>query len=142
MKTSLQNIFKQYAAQNAWRTVEGSFTYEDLERRVRRHATLLNKAGAKTGDFWAVRGWPALDAFALFLAALWQRVTLLPLPDRLPDAQHRLMMQQVPLAGFLDSTDLKNERETEGLMDFDAYAPAVGILTSGSTGAPKAIIHS
>jgi O-succinylbenzoic acid--CoA ligase len=142
MKASLQNIFKQYAEQNAWRTPEECVSYQSLERRVRRHATLLNKAGAKAGDFWAVRGWPALDTFALFLAALWQRVTLCPLPDRLPDAHHQLMMQQVPLAGFFESSDLKEERETEGTIDCDADAPAVGIFTSGSTGAPKAILHS
>ncbi|HET9239989.1 MAG TPA: AMP-binding protein [Oligoflexus sp.] len=142
MKTSLHNIFKQHAAQPAWRTPEGSLTYQDLEQRVRRHATLLMKSGAKAGDFWAVRGWSALDTFALLLAALWQRVTLFPLPDRLPDAQHQIMMQQVPLAGVLESAAPKAEMEKEGPIDCDADAPAVGIFTSGSTGAPKAIIHS
>jgi O-succinylbenzoic acid--CoA ligase len=142
MSASLQEIFTQYAAQNAWWTPDGSFTWKALEYRVRCHATLLNKAGAQPGDFWAVRSWPALDTFALVLASLWQRVTLFPLPDRLPDAHHQLMLQQVPLSGFLDRAQLQEEVATAGVIDCDAHAPAVGIFTSGSTGAPKAIIHS
>lgn len=142
MSSSLQDIFTGFSSRIVWQTPEAAYTYLDLEMRVRRHATLLRKKGAGAEDFWAVRNWPAFDTFALLLAALWKRVTLFPLPDRLPEAHHQLMMQQVPLNGCLDSTDLQDEDPMDGIMDCDAMAPAVGIFTSGSTGFPKAIIHS
>jgi O-succinylbenzoic acid--CoA ligase len=142
MSPSLQDIFTNFSSRIAWRTQEGSLTYRDLEMRVRRHATSLQKQGAKAGDCWAVRGGSALDTFALLLAAMWQRITLFPLPDRLPEAHTQLMMQQVPLAGCLDAERYKDESEATGPMDCDGRAPAVGIFTSGSTGSPKAIVHS
>ncbi|WP_141731621.1 AMP-binding protein [Oligoflexus tunisiensis] len=138
----MQDLFAARAEQIAWQTREGAVSYRELEGRVRRHATLLKNRGAKPGDFWAVRGWSALDTFAFLFAALWQKVTLLPLPDRLPDAQHQLMMEQVPLQGCLDASTMPVEEEAEGSIHWDAEALAVGIFTSGSTGLPKAIMHS
>ncbi len=142
MNSSLQDIFARYSAQTFWRTPEASFTFHDLEMRVRSHATLLMKEGAKASEFWAVRNWPALDTFALFLAALWKRIAIFPLPDRLPASHQLMMMQQVPLTRCLDPGDLRAEDPAEGLIDADALAPAIGIFTSGSTGFPKAILHS
>jgi O-succinylbenzoic acid--CoA ligase len=142
MKSSLQDIFTEFSSQMVWRTPEASFTYHDLEMRVRRHAALLQNQGARPEDFWAVKNWPALDTFALLLAAMWQRITLFPLPDRLPEAHHQLMMKQIPLTGCLDLANLDEEEPAHGRIDCDVQAPAVGIFTSGSTGLPKAIVHS
>ncbi len=142
MSPTLQDVFARYSSQTFWRTPNAFFTFHDLEMRVRSHATLLMKEGAKASEFWAVRNWPALDIFALLLAALWKKITIFPLPDRLPESHQRLMMQQVPLTSCLDIGDLCVEEPAEGMIDADSLAPAIGIFTSGSTGLPKAIIHS
>lgn len=142
MSTSVQDLFDAFADQPAWRTPEGSLCYRELEVKVRRQACLLKDRGVKPGDHWAVRGLPSIDTFALLLAAMWQRVVLFPLPDRLPEALHQLMMQQVPLQGCLDASCLGMDREANGAIDFDENSLAVGIFTSGSTGLPKAIMHS
>jgi len=139
---TLQDHFHDWASHPAWQTRQGTHSYRELESRVRCHASLLRKHGAQAGDHWTVRGWPAFDTFALLLAAMWQRVVLFPLPDRLSDAAHQQMMQQIPRQGSLDASNLKMEPETPGLIDCDESSPAVGIFTSGSTGQPKAIIHS
>jgi O-succinylbenzoic acid--CoA ligase len=138
----MQEIFTERTEQIAWQTREGAISYRELENRVRRFAMLLKNSGAKPGDFWAVRGWSALDTFALLLAALWQRITLFPLPDRLPDAQQQLMMAQVPLQGCLDASTAQFEEKCAGPIHWDDEALAVGIFTSGSTGLPKAIMHT
>lgn len=139
---TLEDHLNAWASHPAWRTKEGTLTYRELESRVRCHASLLRKHGAQAGDHWTVCGWPALDTFALLLAAMWQRVVLFPLPDRLSDAVHQQMMQQIPRQGSLDASNLELEPETPGVINCDESSPAVGIFTSGSTGQPKAIMHS
>ncbi|HYX38855.1 MAG TPA: AMP-binding protein [Oligoflexus sp.] len=138
----VQTLLKAQASQPCWQTLDGFITYGDLEARIRRYATLLQSSGAQAGDHWAVRGWSALDTFALLLACLWQRVVLFPLPDRLPDAVHQRMMLQVPLQGFFVGPSVPVKPEMQGPITWDDEAPAVGIFTSGSTGMPKAIVHS
>jgi O-succinylbenzoic acid--CoA ligase len=142
MKARLQDSFDQYAEHMSWRTPLEVFRYRDLEKRVRQHARLLQNQGATAGEHWAVKGWPAFDVFALLLAALWQRVTLFPLPDRVSDAQQQLMMQQIPSAHCLDASHLGGTDEACGEITGDDTAPVVGIFTSGSTGVPKAVVHS
>ncbi|MFI0166409.1 amino acid adenylation domain-containing protein [Streptomyces sp. NPDC017095] len=137
----------------------GTWTYGELDRRVRRGATGLRVRGAGAGDVVAVVMRRSPEAVAAILAVLHAGGVYLPLdPDQPADRLHRILRDagarlavhaaDEPLDVPEPTTAVRAdelftapaEADPRWWRERDADQAAYVIYTSGSTGAPKGVV--
>jgi cyclohexanecarboxylate-CoA ligase len=148
-----------------------SLTYAELERAaVALSAQLADRGGIERGDVVALLGRNSLEAAVSMVACLHRGAMLAPVPPLFSDAQVRALVSQCgakALIGFGGDEEMdkcKNVAEEvpfllpfgsevlEGLLadggaissraPVDPDAPALLLHSSGTTSAPKGIVHS
>ncbi|MEM9998800.1 MAG: o-succinylbenzoate--CoA ligase [Bacteroidota bacterium] len=134
---------------------DGTVTYADLDARVNGSAAWLADHGLKRGDRLALLADPSLDLIALLWGCWRVGVVAAPLSLRLPDAALAdLLARLAPAALVTDRSDAAFGLPTHSLTSFSHATPANSqqpiadsqpatlIHTSGSSGTPKAALHT
>ncbi|GCE22091.1 class I adenylate-forming enzyme family protein [Dictyobacter kobayashii] len=146
---------------------EERLTYEQLSMRVKRVAQRLQSYGLTSHDIVALLLQNTPASIIGFLALAWSGIGTIPLDPNIPPSELQTIKQQIPFVAlmgernnlnhieqiaasrqFIDiASILANDKtqfsETEELgPTSDARSTFLYHFTSGSTGAPKAALHS
>ncbi|NED62365.1 acyl--CoA ligase, partial [Streptomyces sp. SID10244] len=138
--------------------VSGVWSYDELDQQARRVAGALWSLGVRPGDRVAACLPNDLDIVAAFhgtqrIGAIWAGIGEALSEDEQDDVRE-LCRPSVILAGercrltspeVLDAgrwSDLLDRDETAPTVDVDIDAPAGIAFTSGTSGRPKAVVHS
>jgi o-succinylbenzoate---CoA ligase len=123
-------------------------SFHALDRRVSERARAL-AAETRPGTWVALKAEPRVAGLVEFLALLRAGLRVLPVNPVLPGEPLRALMARHPIQHLLEPpTGPVPESGPSGFPDapetleFSADAPCTGILTSGSTGMPKVVVHS
>ena len=144
----IQTAMRQYPDQLAFVDADTRWTYADLERVIgQRLAADSRLADLKPGDHVAWCPSNDADAFLTFWCLLSRGMVACPVSHRFPIAKRNEILKRINAHWLSDSgagafsdqeEAVGGDRETE----FDLGKPATIVLSSGSTGVPKAIVHS
>ena len=131
--------------------------YGELDRRVSAAAAGLRARGLRTGDRVAMLFPPGIEYLTIMLALFRLGATVCPLSTRLPERGVREGLRILGARALITSKSLLLP-EVEVLAPseclaggapqarlhahFELHRPATIVFTSGSTGAPKAAVHS
>ncbi len=165
-ETTLHALFEKQAAAAPQQTVavfeENSLTYAELNRRANRLAAQLRQGKIAPGQFISVFLPRGFDLLTAQLAVLKAGGALACFDPRYPPEALQHILQTVPLSALLtdrahanafpnpslprflvdDSRERKNY-SAENLPPLASAAdPALILFTSGSTGLPKAVLHT
>ena len=119
---------------------DGCCTYEELMQAVERRIARLQGAGVGPGEFIAMKPGNDLATLESFWALLGCGSVACPISPRFPPDKRRSvgeMLRAVWLQEVLDRPSARRRCE----IHFDPRRPATVILSSGSTGEPKAVVH-
>lgn len=119
-----------------------SVTYRELHLASSRLADFLRENGFQAGDrvcFQMTNSW---QMAALFWACFRNRCVAAPISHRIPIASRNAVVESVN--GRLVSLPTSFDRGTpsETAMQLEDSDPATIIFSSGTTGTPKAVVHS
>lgn len=136
-------------------TPDGTVTYADLDRGVSEMAVRLRTHGLRRGDRLAVYRPTDLDYLALLLAAFREGVVVAPLSTRQPPAAVPALLDRIacrtlvaaPADAFsgldlFDLTEPPADLRPPPTARWTLADPATLVFTSGSTGEPKAALHT
>jgi o-succinylbenzoate---CoA ligase len=138
---------------------QGVFSWRDLHACVSAMAALLDGAGLRKGDIAAIALPPGPACPMVVMAMIRKGVIAFPIDPRFPEAYRSEILDRVHAAAIIVSKDAS---PGEGLVSIpldrlmvkrpplppdeeiwlSLDAPATLVLTSGSSGAPKAALHS
>ncbi|MBI6547405.1 o-succinylbenzoate--CoA ligase [Xenorhabdus lircayensis] len=130
--------------------------WQQLAQKINVIAACFHQQGLSEGSGVILRGKNSAEFLLCYLAALQCGARILPLNPQLPD---RLLVELLPhlnMAYWVDFTELPSpaiqakelnwQRELPVVLDkcvpWEPHRPASMILTSGSSGLPKAAVHS
>ncbi len=149
---------QQQADTPALLTETGDLTWSALSNDIDRLAQYFAAQGLKQGDGLVLRGKNSVEFLLLQLAAISSGARVLPLNPTLPidildallphlnidfvielDCKTQLLMNY-PTLSYHDVTQFIAKEPFDSVVDFTR--PATLILTSGSTGLPKAAVHT
>lgn len=136
------------------------YSTAELRASVRRVAAWLHQRGVRPGDAvgWQLKSTP--DVVLLYLATWWMGAVAVPFHDSLTMAEARRVIECVNgLVVLVADPELPLASEADALLTADGFAglqlaptptsplcrpedAAVVLTTSGSSGAPKSVIHS
>ena len=144
----LETSFTKLSSNVVIRSGTNRFLYRDLESQLLLHIENYKKIGVKSGDRFALVGDYSFDIVAKLLALISLNCILVPLT---PDAYSKLSREIKQIIGF-DWTDIVNKDVTKS--DFadvpiheyfqkinNDEKPGLVLLTSGTTGTPKVVVH-
>lgn len=123
-------------------------TYRTLDRRVEGAARRLRALGLRPGDRLAIHRPLDLEALVLLLGALRAGLVVAPLSTRQPAAAVPDLVQRLEARALVGEGGLRIEEvvgmeaEPRGVPDWALERPATLLFTSGSTGAPRAVLHT
>ncbi len=130
-------------------------TYADLHWRVAATARRLAEYGLAPGERFAVYRLPDADALVAVLAALRVRAVVCPVSARLPVAAVPGLLDPLGISVIATASDGMGDEASvlrldtsadgsdgEGPAPWGLTDPATLVFTSGSTGVPKAALHS
>jgi o-succinylbenzoate---CoA ligase len=121
----------------------GAVSYTALDLLVDRLTATMRSDGIQSGDRVALRSLPAPDTIAALLA-LWRiGAVACPLSDRLTTSQTQHYLSMCSVRSVFETMPEPTDRGTPATpptwrLDRDATI----LLTSGSCGAPKAVVHT
>ena len=155
-QASLEELLVLHAHRMAWRTQDGDYSYQDLAERIARVRCQLAELEAEAGSIWVLHGLKPFDAFTLLLAGMQSGLRMVQLPERQPWPVLQQLLHQVPWQGLIVAEELIHDetrqitwvdlRSLQGKkpvpIAYDSYRSSFGIFSSGSTGIPKAFMHS
>jgi amino acid adenylation domain-containing protein len=121
-------------------------TYDDLNHRANRLASMLRKQGVGPEDLVAVRLASMRDTIVAVLAILKAGGAFIAIDPAAPaERRARMLADACPKFTFDENTDLaglSEQPDSELSPTADASNAAYAVFTSGSTGKPKAIVVS
>ncbi|PHM28072.1 o-succinylbenzoate--CoA ligase [Xenorhabdus budapestensis] len=136
-------------------------TWQELATKINIIADYFRLQGVSQGDGVILRGKNSADLLLCYLAALQCGARALPLNPQLPESLLIELLPHLNLAFVADFTDLplsiiqateldwqaeftvmSGESMSGKCVSWDINRPASMILTSGSSGLPKAVVHS
>lgn len=123
----------------AWTDGTTELTYAELLEQTRRRAANLAAIGIRCGDRVCFVAENDLDALLNIWAILWSGAVACPLSPRFSAAQVDHIVNEL---GGVRLMLAPNSDAPPPECSYRADAPATVILSSGSTGSPKAIVHS
>ncbi len=129
---------------------EGDLSYEALDARVSALALHLKAQGVRAGEHLGYLGQNRLEAILLLYAALRLGAVFVPLSPRFPQAQRDALIQELDIRWCWSEGELPQGVRaltmTSGAVgqpwQVDLNRPLTLILTSGSSGHPKAAMHA
>ncbi|QIZ78186.1 o-succinylbenzoate--CoA ligase [Ferrimonas lipolytica] len=124
--------------------------YAQLDSRVTGLCNDLRKQQVQNGDHVGYCGANQIEAIVLMYACFRLGAVFIPLSTRFPPEQQQQLIDQLNIKFiFADHSTFNNvkpltilENEGERLWQLDTDLPATMVLTSGSSGTPKAAVHS
>ncbi|HHR5880655.1 TPA: o-succinylbenzoate--CoA ligase [Providencia alcalifaciens] len=136
-------------------------TWAALNQQIADLVTYFTMQGVKEGQCVALRGKNSVELLFSQLALLACGAKVLPLNPRLPERLLNELLPHLDIGAVIDFTDEQNALADYSHLDHQLYyhfiehddfpsvsfqkiaeQPATLILTSGSTGLPKAAVHS
>ncbi|WP_298443140.1 o-succinylbenzoate--CoA ligase [uncultured Ferrimonas sp.] len=125
-------------------------SYMQLDSRVTGLCNDLRKQGVNSGDHVGYCADNKVEAVVLMYACFRLNAVFIPLSTRFPAAQLQQLLEQLNIrflyhddAAINGITSLQlPQNDGEQLWRFDASVPATMVLTSGSSGQPKAAVHN
>lgn len=123
----------------------GTCTWAELDRRCDAVAAAMREAGVGAGAVVAVQAEPSAEAIAALLGVLRAGAIAAPVPVGLAAPERAAVMELLRPALVLDgATPAASPSTLPPPTDvaFDPEAPAVIVLTSGTTGRPKGVVLS
>ena len=138
MTLPIQSAAQEYPDQLAYDDGIHQIKYSELEDALSK--LWVSNVGLEPGDHvaWCPRN--DFDSFLTFWALQRMGCVACPISHRFPDAKRKEIVQRID-AKWLPELSESTGRETEPKLA-DVTQPATIILSSGSTGVPKAIVHS
>ncbi|WPA90928.1 o-succinylbenzoate--CoA ligase [Providencia zhijiangensis] len=138
-----------------------SVTWAALNQQIADLVTYFTMQGVQEGQCVALRGKNSVELLLSQLALLACGAKVLPLNPRLPERLLNELLPHLDIGAVIDFTDEQNALADYRHLDHQLYShfieyddfpsvsfqkiaeqPATLILTSGSTGLPKAAVHS
>ncbi len=127
-----------------WEDREARYSFDGIKDRALAHSTLF--ADVAAGSICALSGFSPLEIWVLMLSAWNKKLAVLPFAADATQASIDLALNQLPWSLHLKrragpgtaSIPVETEKCARA---FSATAGDVFIMTSGSTGVPKAISH-
>ncbi len=126
-------------------TDEGFWTWADLDEKARRMATKLKNDGIGQGDIVAICAYSQPNYMALILACIRGKVVFCPLSPQLPEGALQERIREVGAkVCYQDAALADLPTDAVPLEKNTWYLPqhATLVFTSGSSGSPKAALHS
>ncbi|MBY6019280.1 o-succinylbenzoate--CoA ligase [Halomonas denitrificans] len=128
---------------------EGSLSYEALDGRVTALAHHLAGQGVQAGDHIGYLGQNRLEAILLLYAAMRLGAVFAPLSPRFPEAQRDQLIRELDIQWCWSEGELPEGVRALSVTSaseaqrwqVDLDRPLTLILTSGSSGHPKAAMH-
>lgn len=120
-------------------TRERIVTAGEARRRAREVAAELEACGVRPGDAVALQLPNGPEAVVAMAGAWLAGGIVVPVSDRAPDAERARIMESIPPAGIIDRNGIHPGTAGRGLRPDGA---AFVTWTSGTTGTPKAIVHT
>ena len=138
MTLPIQLAARKYPDQLAYDDGIHQIRYSELEDALSK--LWVSNVGLEPGDHvaWCPRN--DFESFLIFWALQRMGCVACPISHRFPDAKRSEVVHRID-AKWLPELSESTDRETES-KPADLTQPATIILSSGSTGVPKAIVHS
>ncbi|WP_051202121.1 o-succinylbenzoate--CoA ligase [Ferrimonas senticii] len=126
---------------------EHTLTYLELDARVTGLCHDLRKQGVGNGSHLGYCAGNQLEAILLIYACFRLGAVFVPLSTRFPAQQQQQLIDELNIQfGYPELPGTKAimvlANEGEQLWQFDGDLPATMVLTSGSSGSPKAAVHN
>ncbi len=142
-KHTLHGLFEEQVKKNpmaiAIKDMEGSISYEELDRQANQVAVFLQERGVKIGDFVAVKAWKRSRTIANILGILKVGAAYVPIDPDNPKERQLAIQENSGCCLCLDGTERLKKGQAK-----DVQVPLNGIAyviyTSGSTGKPKGVM--
>lgn len=122
-------------------TDDRAWTYAEMDSAVHVFCHFLKKAGVQKGDRVAFIAKTHTSTILLFFALFRLSSIACPLSFRIPKEQMESHLAKLSASHFFTPELLPLSGETSCFEAIDLDAPATFLLTSGSSGTPKAACH-
>jgi acyl-coenzyme A synthetase/AMP-(fatty) acid ligase len=152
----VEQLFKQsanYLFNTALIDTTQSWTYQELETRVKSLSTWLTNSGVRPEERVAIVLKDSADTAAILLAVMYSGMVAVPIDPRssltnirycVDHSGARLVIKENDLEiGGVDKTDMCNQYGHELACAYSSHRDSACIFmyTSGTTGHPKAVVH-
>ena len=156
----LARLARQFPDRPALVSAQGTLTYDELQRRVLRHAATLVRLGIRRADLVALACTRDQDLYLLMLAVICAGATYVPVDLAQPKARNEAILRDArprllivsdrrQLSGYAADCDCRTLEELASMDAGEAPLPqaderdaAYAIYTSGTTGVPKGVLIS